>query len=319
MSTSEFLYFFQQNLFKYGGPILIAIGTLSSIINLIVFTQKTLRKNPCTICLIIVNSINLIYFYVGLLFTVLASGYGIDPSANNIIFCRFRYYIAFLLACWESSCLILASIDRTLVTSPNASTRKLSTRRLIVITIIVICLFWAIFHVHALIHMQILQYGPDYFICYYESGSYTTFVTYYSLLINGLFPPILMLIFGYWTVRNIREIRRATRHSGTINSIVVVAISRPQILQSKDQQLVRILLVELITYILYKCPITICYIYQEITHHIEKTVEQQLIEQYILSLTFFIYFIENSITCYANILVSKTFRSELKRILFNVR
>ncbi|UJR19519.1 hypothetical protein I4U23_022649 [Adineta vaga] len=182
MSTSAFLYSFQENLFKYGGHILIAIGTISSILNLIVFTQNTLRKNPCTICFITFNSVNLVYFYLGLLLVVLGYGYGIDSSATNIAFCRFRYYIGFLFASWESSCLILASIDRTLATSPNASTRKLSTRRLIIIIIIIICLFWAIFHVHALIHMQILQYGPNYFICYYELGAYTTFVTYYSLL-----------------------------------------------------------------------------------------------------------------------------------------
>ncbi|UJR19520.1 hypothetical protein I4U23_022650 [Adineta vaga] len=127
-----------------------------------------------------------------------------------------------------------------------------------------------------------------------------------------------MFIFGFWTVKNIRRIRRPVRYSGTTNLNVAV-IGRPQILQSKDQQLIRILLVELITYILCKCPITTCYIYLEITRHTEKSTEQELIEQCILSLTIFVYFIENSISCYANILVSKTFRSELKRILFNVR
>ncbi|UJR06867.1 hypothetical protein I4U23_011156 [Adineta vaga] len=318
MSTSAFLYSFQENLFKYGGPILIAFGTIGSVLNLMVFTQNTLRKNPCTICFIIFNSMNLIYFYVGFLFVMLTFGYDIDLSKMNIGFCRFRYYIAFVLACWEPSCLIIASIDRTLVTSPNALTRRLSTRRLIVISIIVTCLFWAIFHVHALIYIRILQYGPDYFICFHEPGAYTTFVSYYSLFINGLFLPVLMLIFGCWTVKNIRGISRATQQSGTSNSAVVVVIGRPRILQSKDRQLIRILLVELVSFILFKFPITICYMYQEITRRNEKSVEQQLIEQYILLITSFVYFIENGISFYTNILVSKTFRSELKRVLLNV-
>ncbi|UJR12020.1 hypothetical protein I4U23_016198 [Adineta vaga] len=176
---------------------------------------------------------------------MLANGYNINISISNMSFCRFRYYITFVLACWEPSCLILASIDRTLITSSNASTRKLSTSRFIITTIIVICLFWAIFHVHALIYVQILQYGPDYFICYHQPGAYTTFVSYYSLFINGLLPPVLMLTFGCWTVKNIRRIRLATFHTGTTNLNVGV-IGRPQILQRRDRQMIRMLLVDLI-------------------------------------------------------------------------
>jgi hypothetical protein len=78
-----------------------------------------------------------IYFYLGLLLTTLAVGYDTDPSASNIVFCRFRYYIALVLACWGSSCLILASIDRTLVTSRNATTGKRSSRRLVSISMII--------------------------------------------------------------------------------------------------------------------------------------------------------------------------------------
>ncbi|CAF4106380.1 unnamed protein product [Rotaria sordida] len=131
MSTATLLYSIQQNILRIGGPILITMGSISCILNLMVFTKDTLRKNPCTICFVAINTINFLYFYLGLLFTTLAVGYNIDPSASNIAFCRFRYYVALIFACWESSCIILASIDRTLVTSPNAGTRKLSTRRLI--------------------------------------------------------------------------------------------------------------------------------------------------------------------------------------------
>ena len=318
MSTAAFLYAFQQNLFKYAGPILIAIGTISCLLNLLVFTQNTLRKNPCTICLIAVNIVNLASFYLTPLSLVLSSGYNIDPSANSLQLCRFRFYIGFALAVWESSCLILASIDRTLVTSPNATTRKRSTRRLAITSIICTGLFWAIFHIHTWIYVQMVQYGPDYFVCYYQPGAYTTFITYYSLLLNGIIPPLFMFIFGCWTVRNIRQVRHATRHSGSTHSVIVV-IGRPQIVQSKDQQLIRMLLVEIGTFILCKSPVTIFYIYQEVTKYNEKSTEQQMTEQYVLSVTYFVYFIENAVSCYMNIVVSKTFRAELKRIFLNVR
>ncbi|CAF1222515.1 unnamed protein product [Rotaria sordida] len=259
MSAATLLYSIQQNILRIGGPILITMGSISCILNLMVFTKDTLRKNPCTICFVAINIINFSYFYLGLLFTTLAVGYNIDPSASNIAFCRFRYYVGLVLACWESSYIILASIDHTLVTSPNAGTRKLSTRRLIATSMISIGLFWILFHIHALIFMGILQFDPNYFVCFYQPGIYTIIMTYYILVINGILPPLLMAIFGFWTVKNIRQIRRSTHHSGSINiaHTGVTMVGRPHTLQSKDKQLMRILFVDIIIFVICKFPVTI--------------------------------------------------------------
>ena len=98
----------------------------------------------------------------------------------------------------------------------------------------------------------------------------------------------------------------------------VVTVGRPHVVRSKDQQLIRMLLVEIITYVMCKFPVTIGFIYQQITKNNEKTAEQQMIEQSVMQLTFFLYFVENSVGCYTNILVSQTFRAELKQILGNI-
>jgi hypothetical protein len=316
MSTSTLLNSIQQNLFHFGGPLLLVVGTISCILNLMVFTKDTLRKNPCTICLIGVNITNFLFLYFVLLNSILTTGYNINLTSNNIVLCRFSFYIGFILACLESSYLILASIDRTLVTSPNAGTRRLSTRRFITISMISLALFWTLFSIHALIFTQILQYGPNYFVCYYQPGGYTTFITFYSLVINGVLPPALMASFGCWTVKNLSRIHRV-RHDSRATNTTVVVVGRSHTLQSKDQQLIRMLFVELITYVICKCPVTIFYIYQQITQYREKSVEEGLIEQSILQLTYFLYFTESAISCYTNMLVSKTFRMEIKRILSN--
>jgi multisubunit Na+/H+ antiporter MnhB subunit len=103
MSSATLLSYIQQNVFQIGGPILIVIGSISCILNLMVFTKDTLRKHTCAMCFVAVNIINFLYTYLGLLLTTLAVGYDIDPSAISMIFCRFRYYIALVLACWGSS------------------------------------------------------------------------------------------------------------------------------------------------------------------------------------------------------------------------
>jgi hypothetical protein len=317
MSLATLVESIQQNVIRIGGPILITIGSISSILNLMVFTKVGLRKNPCTICFTAVNTINFVYFYLGLLPTTLAVGYNIDPSASNVSFCRFRYYIASVFACWISSCLILAAIDRTLITSPNAATRKHSTRRLVIISMIIIGLFWVIFNIHALIFTDILQFGPNYFVCYYQPGAYTTFATYYSVLVNGIFPPLLLTIFGIWTMRNLTQVRRRRHHSNKTHTGTTV-IGRSYALKSKDHQLIRMLLVDIISYVMCKSPVTIFLMYQQITQYVDKSVERQLIEQEIIQLTYFWYFVDNSISCYTNILVSKTFRTELKNLFLNI-
>ncbi|UJR20266.1 hypothetical protein I4U23_023397 [Adineta vaga] len=317
MSVATLLDYIQRRLFQYVGPIFMCIGTISSTLNLMVFTKNPLRKNPCTICLIALNIINFISPYLTFLGLILEVGYGFDVSSTNLLFCRSKYYTGFVLASWHSSCLILASIDRMLVTSRNAGTRQRSTCRLVIISIISIFLFWMIFHIHAWMLVKILQIGPNYSVCYYEPGVYTSLVTYYTLVISGTLPPVLMGIFGCWTIRNIRQIHHTAHQSSTRMSTIIVI--RPAQLQAKDRQLIRMLLVEIVTYIIFKFPVTIVYIYEEITRNISKNEEQRMIEKSILQIVYFLYFVENSIGCYTNILVSKTFRTELKHLFVSVR
>ncbi|CAF1444066.1 unnamed protein product [Adineta steineri] len=136
------------------------------------------------------------------------------------------------------------------------------------------------------------------------------------VLVNGILPPLLMGILGLWTVRNIRRVNRGIRPDSLTNTGIMV-IGRPRILRSKDQQLIRMLFVNIISYIIFKFPLTIFLVYTQITLNKEKSAEQNIIESSIVQLTYFWYYFDNGISCYTNLIVSKTFRTELKRILLN--
>lgn len=71
-------------LYQIGGPIFIVIGSIGSILNLIVFTQRTLRKNPCSTYFIAYNVANFLYMYGSLLSLTLDIGYHIDPSVKYL-------------------------------------------------------------------------------------------------------------------------------------------------------------------------------------------------------------------------------------------
>ena len=319
MTLSTSLYEIQRQVFRIGGPVLIAIGSISCLLNLFILTKDALRKNPCTICLIAVNIINFSYFYLGLLPTTLAVGYNIDPSTTSLAFCRFRYYVGFILACWQSSCLILASFDRTLITSGNARIRKRSTSRSVKVSMIFLGTFWLLAESHALIFTDIVEFGYNYFVCFYRPGLYTTIMTYHSLIIMGFTPTLLMAIFALWTVKNIRSIRlrrRPVQHA-PITTLGMITIQRPLALRSKDRQLIQILLIDTLAYIICKFPSVIALLYIQVTSNYDKSADEQVIQQSIVQMSFFWYFIDNGIGFYKNILVAKTFRTELKRILFS--
>lgn len=303
----------QLYLFRYGCPILIFLGTVSCIMNLSVFTQKNLRKNPCSIYFIAYNLANFVFIYSLLLPLTLGTGYSIDLSIQNLGLCHLRIYASLLFDCLSPFYLILASIDRILITSPNALIRQKSTLRLAYICIACGTLFWALFHIHALIFGTILQLGPDYFVCYYQLGVYFTFMAYYAVIKQTL-ALTLMIICGLWAIKNVRRMRRV----GVVTEFSVsrtVGETNSRSTSSKDRQLVLILLMDITIYGLFSFSYAILLMYQIITENDIKSLQQQTIEAIVTDLCLFSLGIPFCTSFYANFIVSKTFRKELKKVL----
>jgi hypothetical protein len=310
--TAAVLQSATQYLYQVGCPILMLIGTMGCILNLIVFTQKNLRKNPCSIYFIAYNITNLLYIYSSLLSLMLDVGYNIDPSSHYLIICRLRLYAAILFNCLSPFYLILASIDRVLVTSSNALTRHRSTRRLAYVCIIGGTLFWTLFHIHALVLTNIIQLGPNVFLCYFSEGVYLAFVGYYSL-IKEMLALSLMIIFGVWAIRNIRNayLARVAPHSSA-NATTGESCSHTT--SSKDRQLILILRIDVTIHALFSFMYAIFLMYQQITQNYIKVPERIRIENSVRNICLFSIGIPFCSSCYANLLVSKTFRNEVKKI-----
>ncbi|CAF0954329.1 unnamed protein product [Adineta ricciae] len=198
----------QQNLFKIGGPILIFLGVVSNLLSLTVFIQKNFRKNPCSIYFMAFNVSNLILIYGSLLPPVLEIGYNINHTAFNLGLCRLRLYVAFVFNCLCPSYLILASIDRVIMSSANANVRKYSTQRHAYILSISNAVSWSVSLIHVAIFSTIIELNSVGFLCYLQPGSYTIAVTIGSLA-KEIITPTSMFILGLWTIKNVRRTRQA--------------------------------------------------------------------------------------------------------------
>ena len=260
--------------------------------------------------LIAVNVSNFLYIYSSILFVTLSLGYNIDLSSHNIVVCRLVYYSSLLFDCLSSFYLILASIDRVLVTSPSALTRQRSTRRLAFICLLSGTLFWMVFHSHTFIFIDIQEVAPGYFVCYFQSGLYADLVGYYSTVLKGVLMIFLLIIFGTWTWRNLQNVHRHTINHVTSTHGNVVR-EQENVIVVKNRQFTLILLMEILIYITFNSMLSIIGIYQQIV----KNESQTTFNYFIRIIGAFVSYIPLFANFFGNVLISKTFRSEVKRVL----
>ena len=304
----------QKHLYQIGGPILIVLGNVSCIVNLIVFTKKNLRKSPCSVYFIAYNISNFITINFLILTMTLSAGYRIFDIAFNLSFCRLYMYMTFIMDVLSPSYLVLASIDRILITSPNALTRQRSTHRFACICITTVTLFWLIFHIHAFVRINMLQVDADFSGCYSNWGTYSSFTRLYTVIVKGIVAPFLLAVSGSWTVCNLKSLGRV-RDATLITTGDQRTQNESLLANTRNRQLIRILLIEIVTYLIFCLALTVILVYQLITQNTEQNLESVLTNVFLLGIGIFSNYIPYCIACFNNLLASKTFRKEVKNTI----
>jgi len=289
-----------------------AIGTVSCIINLIIFTKKNLRQSPYSIYFIAFNISNVLLIYSSILAMILDVGYD-KSTLYTTVFCRLRMYAVFLFYSLSTQYLIMASIDRVLITSLNASTRRQSSSCLAFKCIFIGSIFWIIFHCHTLVLTDMIEIASNYYSCFFQPGFYSIFTGYFTAIFS-LLVPILLAIFGLWTWKNLRSIRRVKlvfSQVGNRTNKTFKGISSPH---SKDRQLILMLFIDSIIFVVC-CPVYSVYLlYIQIRQHKTTNNEEGRIEELIRHVSLFLAYIPFCISCYTHLFISKTFRTEVKNI-----
>ncbi|CAF1062744.1 unnamed protein product [Adineta steineri] len=297
---------------RFAGPVLLFIGTIGCSLNLTVFCQKTLRRSPCANYFIAYNTANILYIYCGLLFLTISLGYQIDRTTSSLVLCRLHLYTALLFHSLSQFYLILASVDRVLITSHHALTRRRSTHYLARISIVIGTIFLIIFHSHALIFPNIIQIIPHVFICNFEQSWEGAFINYYTIFKETLLL-LLMIIFGLKSIHNIRNIQHA-RVAPEESTRATIVDRNIHSTSSKDRQLVLILIGDITMYALFSFIFAIYLIYMQITTNTVKTFDRTQIENNLRNVCLFLLNIPCCISFYLNFIISKSFRSEVKKI-----
>lgn len=294
------------DLYRIGGSLVVILGTIGAALNLSVFGQKSMRKNPGAIYFIAFNIGNLFLLWFGLFPFVYRYLTNIDLSTINLTYCQFRTYLLNVLIPIPSSFIILASIDRTLVTSPNALTRQRSTKKLAFLSTIIMTLIWFGYFLPIWFYTHIHSLGPGFAFCFIDSGFYSEFSSVSTMTVTGFLPPALMIIFGWKTLQNFRRFRVLPTSSEPL----------PTSVSTKDRQLTTMLLCEIVITVIFSSVGSILYVYTQRTTWENKMIDQQALDYFLLDFGLCLIFIQSSLNFYSNIFVSKIFRKNVRKVLW---
>ena len=293
---------------QYITPILYIIGNLGNFLTIFILLKKSWRKNVCVLYFLVCLVSNTIFMSTTLLGSIFTSGFQINLSNSNISICKLFYYISYVTSVYYPIILILASIDRLLISSQNVDTRLYSSRRLAYFMISINTALVPLFSLHLLIKVHIQELYPSVFICYYDlSSSYINFFIYSSLVISGLIPLVLIIlsILSFKNVHHIQSIPPQQRQN--IRSM-----------RKKDFQLLRCLYVHNIIYIICSILIVIGIGYSMTIDYETSTTMEIAVDNFLNNFGAFIHYFPYFTSFFIFMCVSKAFRLEVKRIIFKL-
>lgn len=297
-----------SSLNRYVVPLLFVMGNLGNVLNALIFFKKPWRRNVSVLYLNAYLLFNSGYINSGLFASIFTLGFNINAQNSNVLLCKLLYYTAYLFTTLSPTILVLASVDRLLISSQNIDTRLYSSKRLACLSVSVGTCFWVVFYVHILVKMTLQQLSPSYLICFYDfSGVYFEFVSYSTLIINVLLSVVLIAL-AVLTFKNVRHIRLIPRQKRL----------NVRSMNKKDFQLLRCLYVHDLVYIVFVTFPSIYAIYLAVSKDRVRSPFEQAIDSFITNVGTFLHHIPYCVSFFIHVGISKAFRHELKRLIYGI-
>lgn len=242
----------QKDMIRYGMTVYFAFGLVGNICNCIMFTRHSYRRIPSSIYFLALSIFAIIYLLwsvVPLLYTLNYS----DPQTELIFYCKIRLYVTHVLGQCNRYIVVFACVDRYFVTQTNVHIRLLSSVRMAIKLVLIICPVWMIAAIHTPILMEIRSGVCGMF------GVYKLIYAIYQITLSGILPPVLMGIFSTLTVRSLHQ-----RHVLRIRA------------REKDRYFTRMVIAEVVINIFTSLPQSANLIYGAITYNIVDKSPQRI-------------------------------------------
>ena len=204
-----------QKLFLYLGQPLFIIGIIGGLLNLIVFLSlKTFRQSSCASYFIVMSCVNLGQLLTGYLSRIMISGYNIDWTQTSLFYCKFRWYFFQLFTLTSFSCMCFATIDQYVATSTYQQNQRQRWNNIkLAYCLCTISFLFAIFHgiPSIIVFDQISSPVMNKSLCVITNSFYQKYRTFgFNLILGGLLPVFITVLFGSLAYRNVKEIAYRT-------------------------------------------------------------------------------------------------------------
>jgi hypothetical protein len=305
---------------RYFALLIFFFGIIGNVLNIFILTQRSLRSIPCIFLFLISSIANIISILFGLTPRILSS-WQLDLTETDDILCKLRAFIMFssrTVALWL---IMLATIDRWIISSSNHHYRKLSSlknaqRGTLIISIISILLYMQMLFCYKanLTNTPLKCYGKT------PACRLLTDLTYACVTV--LLPLILMTTFGFMTISNVR-VSRQSIDSQTTNTVKysnkesLILLKRQKRRWKKvDRYLCRMLLLQVILFIVLTLPQAIHKLYFTIaSNKYQSSIEYDFV-RFLYGFELLLPYIESALPFYIYILTGgKVFRKALKKLI----
>ena len=294
--------------------ILLIAGTFGHMSNIIIFSKRSQRTNPVSIYFLSSTIANIFVLYGGVLMRYLVDTQQIDPVNNNTIVCKIRSFVLYLSLSLSNWYILLATIDRYLISSKEHLRRQLSTLKNAYRIIIGLTIVFVLSYSHILIlytiQSSVNTSNRTQNYCYPQRGPYRMFSDIQLLVQFSLLPLLLMSVFIVLIIRNIRYSRA--------RMATTVAVRQQARLRKRDLQLSKMLLLQVIITIVCSLPLAISQLITTLTLTWTKTMLRLAVESFLSQIGRHLAFTNCSISFYLYTLAGSQFRREIQGTLNRV-
>lgn len=306
MSIISTLALIQQYLTLTLGGLLV-VGVIGNSLNCVVFLQKRLRSNPCSVFFAaasLANIMVMIYYITPTIHSV----YNTPTENNNLVYCKVRLYIRNALLVISRCYLTLACVACYGQSSRNARIRELCRPSIVVRVISIVPIIWFIIPLHIPL-LTTIQNGR----CLMWTGAAALYHSIYICFVAAILPTSLMIIFSLLAYRNLQQMTRNVHPLNTSPSSQEMEKLR---LQRRDRQLSTMLFVQIIVYMTFTFAYPIQTLYNAVVLIIggSKTAERTAVENFTLFLTSGFLLNFYSAASFFVFLSSTAFRKQLRQI-----
>ena len=279
----------------YAGSVLFSLGFSGNLIT--IYLLRLTRHTPVTFILIVLSISNCISLVVGLLNRIIVAIVGIDPMLTSPIWCKLRVYIGQSSVLFCQTCACLASINCFLMTHRQVRCRRLVSLSIARICVLIIAFVWL---THGLFNPILTELiiitgrSPSCSLTSLFASNYTGF--FIRPILIGVFPISTLSIFRNLTYRNLRNFHHRRRF---------------------EQQIIcKMLLFQMIVYVLGTVPYASFYTYQSITSLMRtKSSLERVQENFVLDFINIIFYMPQASPFYVYYFSSRIFRKQVQNLL----